>query len=100
MARQPTYTEEVLQLAIQAVRDGLSQHQAAKQYGIPRTTLHDRLRGSLSIQAAKEPSQRLSSEQEGYLRDWVLAQASLGLPPTHRQLREFTTRILVASGDL
>ncbi|KAM4054341.1 Tc5 transposase DNA-binding domain-containing protein [Hirsutella rhossiliensis] len=51
------------------------------------------------MKEAKEASQRLSREQEKHLCKWVLAQAALGLPPTHYQLREFAGRIIVASGD-
>ncbi|PNY27934.1 Uncharacterized protein TCAP_02142 [Tolypocladium capitatum] len=100
MARQVKYTEETLQQAVQAVKNGISQHKAAAQYGIPRQTLQDRLRGALPMKVAKEPSQRLSIHQEKHLRDWVLAQGALGLPPSHLQLKEFASRVLIAGGDL
>ena len=100
MAREVSYTEEQLQQAVQAVKNGVPQTQAARQYGVPRGTLQSRTYGHLPMRVAKEPSQRLSMQQEKHLRDWILAQASLGLPPTHLQLKEFASRILIAGGDL
>lgn len=55
---------------------------------------------SSSDQSGKEPSQRLSISQEKHLCDWVLAQAALGLLPTHLQLKEFASCILIAGSDL
>lgn len=40
-----------------------------------------------------------STEQERHLADWVLAQAVLGLPPTHQELRYFAEQILQAGGE-
>ncbi|GAV10082.1 hypothetical protein RvY_19638, partial [Ramazzottius varieornatus] len=35
--------ELMLEAAILATKDGLSQHAAAKQLGVPRSTMHDRM---------------------------------------------------------
>ena len=48
---------------------------------------------------AKAPFQRLSPVQEQRLTNWVLAQESLGLSPTHAQIRAFAGRILAARHD-
>ena len=96
----PQYTENDIKFAIQAVQEGATQREASIKWGIPRSTLQDRLNGSTTKAASKEAYQRLSKQQENHLRDWVLAQGALGLPPTHKQLKEFATRILVASNDL
>ena len=70
----PSHTENDLQNAISDVHNGVSQRVASRRWGIPRTTLHDRLNGGESLQASHEGQQRLSAIQEGHLRDWVLAQ--------------------------
>ncbi len=93
------YTENQLLAAISDIRNGKSVHKTSQKWGIPRSTLHDRLKGAQSIQQAKRFCQRLSQEQETYLADWVLAQAALGLPPTHQELRYFAERILQAAGE-
>ncbi|KAF4774019.1 transposase [Colletotrichum scovillei] len=43
--------------------------------------------------------QRLSPDQESKLAQWVRIQASLGLAPTHQQVKEFAERVLAAAGD-
>ena len=39
------------------------------------------------------------SSQEKSLTQWILMQSDLGLPPTHAQIKQFTTRILAVKGD-
>ena len=96
----PKYTEEHAENAIRDVENGGSMRTAAKRWGIPRTTLQSRTKGAEAAAIAQEPRKRLLRLQEGHLRDWILTQAALGLPPTHFQLLTFASRILVAGGDL
>jgi 4-hydroxybenzoate polyprenyltransferase len=93
------YAENDMQQAMQAVANGQSIKSAAAQWGIPRTTLLDRLHGAESRKDAFACHQRLSPVQENQLTQWVLTQESLGLPPTHAQIREFAQRILATKGD-
>jgi len=96
---EPTYTESNLLNALNAVKSGSSIRQAARDWGIPLTTLHGRIVGRVSRREANEHTQRLSPTQEASLVDWVLLQDKLGLPPTHRQIKSFAQRILAAGGD-
>ena len=50
--------------AIQAVRDGMSKNATAKLYGVPRTTLNDKISGKYreGKRAGRDPF--LSSEEE------------------------------------
>ena len=96
----PKYTKEHVENAIRDLENGDSMRTAAKRWGIPRTTLQSRLKGAEAAVISRESRQRLSKSQEGHLRDWILTQAALGLPPTHFQLRTFASRILVTGGDL
>ncbi|KAF4411459.1 hypothetical protein CGGC5_v007221 [Colletotrichum fructicola Nara gc5] len=95
----PQYTEFEISQAIDAVSNGKSQREAAREYGIPLATLHHRLQGRQPRAAAFEDFQRLSASQEAKLASWVQVQADLGLAPTHQQLRDFAHRILIAMGD-
>lgn len=47
----------------------------------------------------KEPMQRLSKKQEGHLREWIITQEDLGVPPTHKELTNFVEQILINQGD-
>lgn len=93
------YTEKALSSAIEAIRGGLSQRKASECYGIPRSTIQDRLNGAGTHSQAAEPFQRLSTKQEKHLATWILTQDALGVPATHAQLKEFAARILISGGD-
>jgi len=93
------YTEEDVQRALNAVANGMSQKKAGLEFGVPRSTLQHRINGTLSRQEAHKPQQRLSIVQEDRLTQWVLTQESLGLGPTHAQIRAFAGRVLQARGD-
>lgn len=95
----PKYTEDDLKTALCAVAAGLSIRKAALQWRIPRTTLQERTKGSQTRAAAYQRWQRLSPDDERSLVDWVLAQASLTVPVTHQQLRNFVTLVLTRRGD-
>jgi hypothetical protein len=93
------YTEEDVQRALNAVANGMSQKKAGLEFGVPRSTLQNRMNGTLSRQEAHEPQQRLSTVQEDRLTQWILTQESLGHGPTHAQIRAFAGRVLYARGD-
>lgn len=44
----PSYTEIDIQNAIRDIQSGTSRRVAAQRYGIPRTTLNDRINGAES----------------------------------------------------
>ncbi len=93
------YTEKQLISAINDVNNGNPIAKTSRKWGIPRSTLQSRLKGSQPYKKAQSPFQRLSTEQEKHLADWVLTQTALGLPPTHQELRFFAERILQAAGE-
>jgi DDE superfamily endonuclease/helix-turn-helix, Psq domain/Tc5 transposase DNA-binding domain len=93
------YTEDSISQALQAIANGQSVQKAALQWGIPRTTIRNRIRGRESRKEAFSGLQRLSPVQEQRLTSWILTQGELGLPPTHAQIRQFVQRILAVKGD-
>ena len=94
-----SYTEEDLQDALDAIANGLSVKKASQEWGIPRTSIRNRLSGRQPTNKAFSSFQRLSPIQEALLTSWILTQGALGLPPTHTQVRVFAERILRAQGD-
>ncbi|OHX01204.1 transposase [Colletotrichum incanum] len=86
------YTEDELNQALEAIANGVSQRQAARIYGIPKTTLQNRITGTQTRAAAFEDLQRLSVSQEAKLASWVQIQADLGLALIHQQIRERVNR--------
>ena len=96
---KPLYTEEDIQDALNDIANGKLMRKASTDWGVPRTTLTDRINGRVSRTEAKALDQRLSPIQEQRLTDWVLVQESLGQNPTHAQIRAFAGRILAARHD-
>ena len=77
------YTEADVQKALNVIANGMSQKKAGLEYGVPRSTLQNRIKGHISREEAHVPQQRLSTVQEERLAKWVLVQESLGLAPTY-----------------
>ena len=63
------------------------------------TTLRHRLAGRQLKTTTYTSQQKLSSIQESRLAEWIHIQDTLGLGPTHTQIRTFANRILLAGGS-
>lgn len=94
-----SYNEQAVQEALHAIANGMSQNKAELEYGVPRSTLQNRLKGIPTRQQAHAHEQRLSPTQEDHLAEWILNQECLGKGPTHQQIRIFAGRILDVKGD-
>ncbi len=95
----PYYTKFNLTNALNALQSGTSLRTAAKDWGIPLSTLYGRSKGRVSNREAQQHTQRLSIDQESRIVKWALVQGELGLAPTHAQIKDFVRRILAAGGD-
>lgn len=93
------YTEEDVMRALDAIGNGASTRKASLEWGVPRSTLQDRIRGHDNRQIGATHLQKLAPVQEKRLTDWVLIQESLGLSPTHSQIKDFAQRLLAVRGD-
>ena len=96
----PKYTETDLQNALSDIRNGLTTAQAARLWGVPRTTLINRKqRHCEPHRVAATHLQRLSHSQETLLAKLILDQGSLGFPPSHGFIRYLVQRVLAEMGD-
>jgi hypothetical protein len=95
------HREQAIESAITDLRRGVfsSQRKAADAYGIPRSTLQQRLNGRKPNAIAHSNQQRLTPEQETFLADWILDEDSRAQPPSHLRVREMAIRILHMNGD-
>lgn len=93
--------EQAIQSALADLESGVhtSQRQAAKAYGIPRSTLQSRQAGSQPSTAAHAHQQRLTPAEEEFLADWILEEASRVSPPSPARAREMAARVLAMNGD-
>lgn len=88
--------EQKIQLAITAIQHSggtLSIRRAATDYGVPRTTLQDRMNGVLTRTAAHAHQQALTPAQESILVDWVKAQGRRGVPLTLATVTDYASDI-------
>jgi hypothetical protein len=94
------YTEEDIADAILAITDdGISQYQAAQRYGIPKSTLQNRMRGQEAQKDQIQPNKRVTKSYEVKIRDWVLRKESLGYGLSHGQIRAGVEALLKQRGD-
>src|SRR5215469_10375112 len=93
--------ENMIRLAINDVKSSvlLSQNSAADAYGVPRSTLQDRIKGRKNARESHSHQQRLAPEQEEFLADWILEEDQRGYPPSHSRAREMAARVLRMNGD-
>jgi hypothetical protein len=67
------YDEDAIAKAMLEVTEKrLSQKKSAQKWGVPRTTLSDRLGGQEATKDQIQPNQHLSRNQETYLVSWIL----------------------------
>jgi len=93
--------ETAIALAISDLNAGVytSQRAAAAAYGVPRTTLRDRLDGATTMTASHQYQQRLTPEQEEFMVEWILKEDGRACPPSHARAREIATLLLRMNGD-
>lgn len=85
--KQQSKKDSEMQLlsAIQAVKNGASQFAAAKKFGIPRSTLFNKITGKTQM-GKPGPDTVLLPEEENTIEKWLFALAVRGFPVTKRQL--------------
>lgn len=75
-----------LQLAAEAVQKGYSQRRVAKEFGIPRSTLGDHIRGQVLPGARSGNPKYLTDVEEAELYRFLVRCASVGYPRTRRDV--------------
>ncbi|KAJ8964810.1 hypothetical protein NQ314_004617 [Rhamnusium bicolor] len=76
------YSEEALRDALLQIRNNnFSVRKASRIYGVPKTTIHDRLSGRIAEKPSKMgPSPVLSTAEENALVEWCINLAKYGFP--------------------
>jgi hypothetical protein len=91
------YTEETFLKALQAVKDKrMSLRDAQKEYGVPKTTLIDRLAGRRGAKLGRTTV--LSEEEEEYLVERILVMGEWGFPLAKRDLTHIVKDYLDRQG--
>jgi hypothetical protein len=82
-----------------AANENPSQAKIARQYGIPTSTLWDRINGRKTAAARNQQFQRLSLEEEEAICDWILRLQAWGWPPRVKQVRSIAKELLIKKSD-
>lgn len=98
--KRKLYAKEALQAAYKAVKDSnISVNAAAKQYGVPLTTLRDRVDGRISIDTTRPgPPLLLAKDEEAEIVQFLHAMARYGYRYTRLELGEIATDQAVEKG--
>ncbi|KAJ8938287.1 hypothetical protein NQ314_011539 [Rhamnusium bicolor] len=90
------YSDENLQKAIEAVRNGAKIRETCRNYAIPRGTLQDRLQGRVPNKARQMgPDPYLSLENENKIVQWILQLAKCGFPIKKQELISTVQKIVL-----
>ena len=84
--------------AMQAVEEGESIRRAAEMYSIPKSTLHDHVRGKVEFGARSGPDPYLTVAEEEELCNFLVQVASIGYPRTKQQVLGIVEDILASRG--
>ncbi|CAG5123675.1 unnamed protein product [Candidula unifasciata] len=98
--KRKLYSKEALQAAYKAVKDSsISVNAAAKQYGVPLTTLRDRVDGRISIDTTRPgPPLLMAKDEESEIAHFLHTMARYGYRYTRLELAEIATDQAVEKG--
>lgn len=89
------YSEKTLDNAITEIKSGnLSLNKASEQYGIPKSTLHNKLTNKVPNIRKMGPPPILTSTEEKRIEAWILAKAKLGFPMHPDEVKDAVKKIL------
>ena len=81
------WDDNSMQKALQAVKlDGASVRKAAMEYGVPKSTLGDRVSGRVTHGVLSGPPKYLSEEEEDEMVRFILGCASVGYAKTRKEI--------------
>lgn len=89
------YDDQKLVSAVEAVQRGMSIRRACEEYGVPKSTLHDKVSGKSGLNA-KSGSQRrlLSDEEESRLAAFLCGCAAIGYAKSRKDVLAIAQQIV------
>ena len=92
------WNDDIILKAITAVVEGSSVRKAALDYGIPKSTLNDRIQGKVIHGSHSGRSKYLSDEEELELVRFLLRSASIGYPRSRYEVIAIVQRVCLKNG--
>ena len=95
------HQEGKIELAIEAIQKKKipSIAAAARIYGIPRSTLRDRVAGHYPLATTRGHAHKMTQLDENTLTEWILSMDDRGAAPRHAMVRNMANILLVATGS-
>ena len=90
--------EKTIAQAVKAVTEGHSQRRVAEEYGIPRSTLGDHIRGNVLPGARSGNPKYLSDTEEAELYRFLVRCAAVGYPRSRRDVIAIVQRVCDSKG--
>ena len=88
-----------MQKAIEAVtREGMAIREAALRFGVPKSTLGDRISGRVIVGSTSGPKPYLNVEEEEELVKFLLRSSAIGYPKSRQEVLAIVTRMLERKG--
>ncbi|GAB0095410.1 hypothetical protein DMENIID0001_107920 [Sergentomyia squamirostris] len=87
MVKKLLYTKEALKNALNAVKNKMSMRKASIHFGIPFSTIQDKISGK-SQEDKYEGKNVLSQEEERKFAEWIKKRAQSGFPVTKDELKD------------
>ncbi|KAM9781703.1 uncharacterized protein LOC133167892 [Syngnathus typhle] len=92
--KKKKWTEEAMEHALIEVKSGRSTvRKAAKEFGVPKSSLGDRVSGRVTPGSRSGPAQLITSSDEELLVEFSLYMSKHGFPLTKQQLVSFASSI-------
>ncbi|EAQ87051.1 hypothetical protein CHGG_08304 [Chaetomium globosum CBS 148.51] len=97
---KPLQHEDRIQLALEALRSGQIKiiRNAADAFGVPKSTLHRRVKGGGTRQEAQVKNRKLRPTEEAALIQWIESLDDRGMSPTIGYIRQMADLLLRERG--
>ena len=91
--KRKQWSEQSMLAAIKAVQEGLPIYTSAREHGVPRTTLQDRILGNVKHGNNPGRDPYLTQEEEREAVDFLLVAAQAGYPKTRADMSHIAERV-------
>ena len=93
-SKRKQWSDESIIGAMQVIADGLSITAAAREYGVPRTTLQDRVLGKVPHGKKPGPKRYLNELEEKKLSEFLVETAAVGYGKSRAEIMAIAERLL------
>jgi hypothetical protein len=97
--KRQCYSQEAVNQALSAIRnDGMPIKEASRRFGIPRSTLQDKVHGRTQDDCMPGPDPVLTRAEEEALTQYIIQMSKIGYPLSRDQLADIVKDLLYKDG--